>query len=621
MIKQIQMKNKLRGLLIFLLILNSAKAAENAQHAFENLKNEFKIKTQLYVAPESFLAYGKKLEDFENQFKTDLKNQPALGLELEKYKRLNKVHQQFRKCLKHLNSQSSLGGTILNQMTNNLDRFDLNNANLNPCQSSKIGIDLLRPLSSALKTENQKQLQKTILEQVKVNSFENMMLMKLTLPEKNQSPSQIQESLLNFVCKPQSSCSTELRKKLEVAAQKSQEQFKAQGSPVKTAAQVADEMNNQLKEMNAYAEASIEGGDDKFRKYQAQKKYDQLQIKFWSSFSSGTGLLFHMDSMQSKFGTLSAFNGLKNEGGARARSLTGHLDFKTFKPQIKAADINLAQREYSRTLFNLIHETNQKINQTENNDLSKENIQKNLNSTLIDNPLAVAQVLMNEPDQAESLCESLNQIDEQNLIVQNLKEKSKLATHIVGGVLVGAGMVGSAFFGAGTPVAALGASMMTAGTATFGVAAGINATEYVHAQYANSQLIKGLQKGSIGQISSDYRKNLEISSETGTQAAVDVAFGAIGLGAFSRSRNLVRAASGEKQLNALEKAKPEQLRRIGDQLTKNEIGKDLQGEAIGLFSGLPDGPALLKELESTRINSADLKKIIEEVEKKLATCL
>jgi hypothetical protein len=269
---------------------------------------------------------------------------------------------------------------------------------------------------------------------------------------------------------------------------------------------------------------------------ESQTAYKQYTTLFAQEASSGPGLLLNTDVMRDHAGTL------RQQDNLDEHSLLGHETTYSYPPHKKIDQIHVRQgikEAKGRMRRQLEALAKMELDQ-------KERAQQNIKRLITSNPAAAGELLINSPEYAWQMCESVNSLGE-----DMDDEKFWDKTFFWGGMVVGGGLmltgVGSGvaawLIGGSATAGALGTAAVV--SAVGGLALGVADTSYygnkAYQNYLTEERFKNSMLAGTGdpRLVEDIEDELEKFKSNVTIASMALAFSALDLAALKNAIHVV----------------------------------------------------------------------------------
>lgn len=608
-----------KGLIIIVILISILSGQVHSGFSPANELTAIEDRLKLAQTYESQFAYEHVQADLANfikKYKADLDSSPSLQKQWGRLNTLNRIQAGLHKCLKILRNPSGAARRILSLAQSfDADQFD-------NCLS--YSNSPTRPLMQIIQHTDE-QLYQEFYNQTQINSAINLAEMnyRLNSDYTNKYKENIQKDAVKAVCTESSdSCTSEQRNKIEEAVKDRLNSLVASGIERETPQIAAQNLKGKINRINLNKSFSILENNEVVAEQEAQKKYRAYVTEYWALSSDGLGQLLNAPSLEKKVKSPPAYSGVQktNDKMYSLKDVPNHVS------DITEADIKNAYSEYRAELGKALQEYREPL---KNDKISAADLQEKMGDFVDANPLAVAQILVKNPEATDSVCRSIQAWETSDKKKKDFRRLRQTALGVTGGVLVAGGIVvTAASLGLGS---AVGTPLVYAGSALSGAGAVLSAGEVagsVYDYYESKNYVKQLAKAQMA-------GNADLNSEFGIIESEEKMNEAM----FNAGLSLGAAGVGAVASQAFRMTKYFPKRRITSEILQKEIQEtepllanikskipeadynELRGKLIGLPPS--ERAAVMKELkklEGSNFRPMEVIRVNRAIDKALSKC-
>ena len=569
-----------RQVLIFILCFNLAfplesSAASTTASTLSNLLIQHRdIKTGI-GSMELLEKHGKNLADATFKLMNDPVNQPFLsspeGLELKKHQVLLNnylsIKDQFEKCVKDKEAKRKLHERILQSSFQGMINLDDS-----PClppylQNGKSYEDFNKGITKAVEKIQRSDFQNTLSKKIISNTarsllgfrqkFQNNFMKSGTLTtneldalvndvciKKSQTPrAQIVQT--DICQKMDPSLRNELKKELIQFAETQKTIPKLTSEKIlKSLNASVDRLNKSLEKIELKKDIGFIYDSANLEDQKAKEHFNSYINQYTQEVSSEAGALFLTKTIKNKSGSIKRFDDDDTEKDKK----TSRFQF-TRHNKINLQDVSLSIKEAESKMLSQARDT---LN------IASKNDSEDIVELVKINPFAAGQILIHQPQYTNLVCDSINEINQNDNDDEDLDKYFMVGGAIVGGALVltGVGAVAGAYLITGSLTAGLAAGTVggsilgysaLAGTAVELVSAGYSTKRSMdHYQEMNQLESAYLTKNSDAQALTEARDALVNFKEARMMAAISLAGLGLNFVNIGSVATLMKAGSASK---------------------------------------------------------------------------
>lgn len=531
-----------RYVLIFILCFNLAFppesfAAANAVSPLSNLLIQHRdLKTGI-GSMELLDKHGKNLSDTTFKLMNDPANQPFLrspeGLELKKHQALLSnylsIKDKFEKCIKDKEAKRKLHERILQSSFQGMINLDDSPCQPPYLQSEKSYENFSRSITKAAKKIQKSDFQTLLSKKIISNTarsllgfrqkFQNdfMKSGKLTTDEldtlvndvcirKSQTPRA--QTVLTDVCqKMDPSLKHELKKELIQFSETQKSNPKLTSEKIlKSLNTSVDRLNKTLEKIELQNDIGFIYDSANLEDEKAKEHFNHYINQYTQEVSSEAGALLLTKTIKNKSGSIKRFDGDDTEKNKK----TSKFQFTKHK-KMNLQDVSLSIKEAESKMLAQARDTLNIANKNDGEDVA---------DLVKINPFAAGQILIHQPEYASLVCDSINEINQNDSDDEDMDKYFMIGGAVIGGALVltGVGAVAGAYLITGSLTAGLAAGTIGGSILGYSALAG-GAIELVSAGYSSKRAMDHYQE--MNQLESAYlTKNSDAKAITDARDAL-----------------------------------------------------------------------------------------------------
>lgn len=438
-----------------------------ARADFNELKNQIEISLNLSLNSNDLTSINNRFNSWWERYKKlpATPESEKLKKDFLKIRHHLLIATQLSKCIKNKEGLAKNIMTMMNSADSGLLDFN--------CQTDYTSIQkLISDTENMTKMATLVNFKKNLTSRVQKNAVSNIadMIYRVRDNTNDISIEKMAKESVDVLCEKTSwRCTPSHKKELLRVAKNHLQTLSNQNIQPNNYQSTAQKLNEKAAYLNRELHSTLQGHEGDTLNEKAEAAYRNYEEKFWNLTSQGEGLLVFSPSIKTQFGFLAPYKGYSNdkEGVPRLKG-SGHGGV------VDAYDVQNAKSEYLTQMREMGWSLD-KISKTKlNPKLGSDEFKKNLILIVHANPLALAQLLLEDPSFIGLACELINETDEYATSLKNDKSWWGFSNQIAGGVLTVTGItlsftgIGAA---AGIPLTIVGIGLSSSEATRSGITA------------------------------------------------------------------------------------------------------------------------------------------------------
>jgi len=571
----------------------SASSLDSAQRELQPLINQAKISVGLSNSDDMLTQLSDNFEAYYLKHKNSLASPEGqkLNKQFTKWQNYLAIKVKFERCFEGFDRRRPLDQRILElAKALPLDDFDCG-----PHGYTRL-TDQINAVGQAISYDYHVDYERQLVQQVQENAAINMADMMYRVQDKKMSNRALAARIGSILCN--SGCGKNQRQQLRAVALRRINKLQQDQVKQSSYADTANHFNIALSDLNTQYLLPISYAT----KAQAKQVYDSYASRYWQLTSNKEGLLLHGRYFNRRVGGLKKFATSETKSGGFKLKNSPH------KPRLNKQDIARMRREYIYDMTRMGVDINKKLD-------SKRNLQqrrKSLKEMIRANPLAVAQRLIVNPQQAHFICELIKEMETEKQ--EAAARHSKRSRYILGGALMAVGMVITAtVIGAGPGAVILGLGALTIGGGITAFEAGHSIQQLQGAHSEKQRISRAQSSGNTDQISyDDLTEENQRASDAILNLAIETGMTMTGsfivLGVVKRTGKILGRTQVGKSLETSVKTWKNNrvLKRLQKGVTESEYAEFRAKLALLPMEEQKKMIALVKRLRSKKMSSDEI---------------